>query len=181
MDPHFKEFPFLSVTERSTIHDIVRDDAAALYTELSKNDVSIVSVTSTSDCDDSGPPRKKTKTSAEAVQTILADMFQQSNNNTKEIEPQDVAESEIVNYLREKPVSVNSDSKEDKTDPLEWWKDNSSRYKLLSTLAAKYLCVPATSVPSERVFSCTGNIVNSKRACIHPENVNMLCFLHNNL
>ena len=86
-----------------------------------------MSVTSTSDCDDSGPPRKKTKTSAEAVRTILADMFQQSNNNTKEIEPQDVAESEIVNYVREKPVSVNSDSKEDKTDPLEWWKDNSSR------------------------------------------------------
>ena len=54
-------------------------------------------------------------------------------------------------------------------------------YKLLSTLAAKYLCVPTTSVPSERVFICTGNIINSKRACIHPENVNMLCFLHNNL
>ena len=71
LDPRFKELPFLSVTERSTIHDIVRDDAAAaFYTELSsqsKDDVSIVSVTSTSDCDDSGPPWKKTKTSAEAV------------------------------------------------------------------------------------------------------------------
>ena len=52
LDPCFKELPFLSVTEHSTIHDIVRDDAAALYTELSsqsKDDVSIVSVTSTSD------------------------------------------------------------------------------------------------------------------------------------
>ena len=113
------------------------------------SNIVVVSVTSTSESEDSGPPRKKTKSSAEAVRTILADMFQQSTNNTKEREPQDVAESELVSYLREKPVSVNSNSKENKTDPLEWWKDNSFRYKLLSTLAAKYLCVPATSVPSE--------------------------------
>ena len=92
-----------------------------------------------------------------------------------------MAELELVRYLREKPVLVNfSDSEEDNTDPLEWWKDNSYRYKGLSTLVAKYLYVPATSVSSERVFSCTKNIINSKRACISSENVNMLCFLHNN-
>ena len=68
------------------------------------------------------------------------------------------------------------DYEEDKNDPLEWWKDNSYRYKLLSTLAAKYLCVPGNSAPSERVFSCTGNIINSKQACIHPENVNIQLF-----
>ena len=105
-------------------------------------------------------------------------MFQQSdsesNNNTKE--PKDVAELELVSYLIEKPVLVKLNSKEDNTDPLEWWKDDSYWYKLLFTLAAKYFYVPATSVPSERVFSCTGNIINSKQACIHPGNVNMLLF-----
>ena len=59
--------------------------------------------------------------------TVLADMFQQSdsesNHNTKE--PEGVAELELVSYLREKPVLVNSDSEEDKTNPQEWWKDNS--------------------------------------------------------
>ena len=108
-------------------------------------------------------------------------MFQQSesNNNTKE--PENVAELELISYLRDKPVLVNLDSEEDNIDPLEWWKDNSYRYKVLSTLAAKYLCVTAISVPSERVFSCTGNIISSKRACISSENVNMLGFLHNDL
>ena len=47
-------------------------------------------------------------------------MFQQSdsesNNNTKE--PEDVAELELVSYLREKPVLVKLDSEEDNTDPL---------------------------------------------------------------
>ena len=152
---------------------MVRDDAAALY-ELSSgstDDVSILSVTSTSNCNDSVPPRKKRR----VVQQLYNRYVPQSINDKKGVD-----ESELVNYLRKRPVSVKSDSTEDKTNPLEWWKDNSYRYKLLFILAAKYLCVPATSVPSERVFSCTGNSVNSKRACIHPENVNMLYFLHNN-
>ena len=64
---------------------------------------------------------------AEAVQTILVDMFQESeseSNNGKK-EPEDVAELELISYLREKLVFVILDFEEDKTDPLEWWKDNS--------------------------------------------------------
>ena len=36
--------------------------------------------------------------------------------------------------------------------------------------------VPATSVPSEQAFSLAGYIVNQRRACLLPENVNMLVF-----
>ena len=48
LDPRFKELSFLFLTKRSTLHDIVQDDAAALYTKLSSgstDDVSVVSVT----------------------------------------------------------------------------------------------------------------------------------------
>ena len=48
-------------------------------------------------------------------------------------------------------------------------------------MARKYLDLPATSTPSERVFSIAGSIVNKKRACLLPENVNMLVFLYENL
>ena len=47
--------------------------------------------------------------------------------------------------------------------------------------AKKLLCIPATSTPSERLFSTAGYVINSKRACLDADNVNMLCFLAENL
>ena len=44
-----------------------------------------------------------------------------------------------------------------------------------------HICIPATSVPSERAFSTGGNIVNAKHSCLLPENTNMLTFLAQNL
>ena len=41
-------------------------------------------------------------------------------------------------------------------DPLVWWKENKSRYPYISPIAWKWLCVPATSTPYERVFSDCG-------------------------
>ena len=59
--------------------------------------------------------------------------------------------------------------------------DELGRYPHLSKLAKQLLCIPATSVPAERVFSVSGTITNAKRNCIKPENVDMLVFLNKNL
>ena len=48
-------------------------------------------------------------------------------------------------------------------------------------MARKYLCITATSVPSEQLFSTAGNIVSDKRSALLPENVEKLLFLHSNL
>ena len=48
-------------------------------------------------------------------------------------------------------------------------------------MAQKYLGVVATSVPSERLFSAAGIVVNTKRSALDPENVEKLVFLHENL
>ena len=66
-------------------------------------------------------------------------------------------------------------------DPLKWWRVHASTYPVLAMLAKKYLCIPASSSASERVFSTSGNIVSKKRSCLKPHKVNMLVFLAHNL
>lgn len=83
-------------------------------------------------------------------------------------------ENELSSYLQS--ANVESD-----TDPLKWWKDHEFLFPGLSLLAKKYLLVPATSSPSERVFSCTGNIVTCHRASLKPDTVDRLVFLKQNL
>ena len=65
--------------------------------------------------------------------------------------------------------------------PLQWWATHSYVYPNLSIMARKYLCITATSVPSEQLFSTAGNVVSAKRNALLPENVEKLVFLHDNL
>ena len=59
-----------------------------------------------------------------------------------------------------------SDIKESAND---WWKIEALRYLTVAKLAREYLCLRATSVAAEHVFSCGGNIVTDRRTCLNPE------------
>lgn len=48
-------------------------------------------------------------------------------------------------------------------DVLVWWRDHEQTFPVLSKLAVRYLGITATSVPSERVFSKTGEVLNQKK------------------
>ena len=63
-------------------------------------------------------------------------------------------------------------------EPLQYWKANRSSFPILSKLATKYLALPASSVPVERLFSAAGEIVSKKRTLLSTSNVNMLICLH---
>ncbi len=64
------------------------------------------------------------------------------------------------------------------TDPLEWWHLKQSQFPLLPKLAVKYLAIPATSAPSERVFSTAGLTIASECAKLDPKGAGDLVFLH---
>lgn len=63
---------------------------------------------------------------------------------------------EIVQYLAEK-------AEDRKVDPVQWWKLNGHRFPTLARMAQDYLAVPASSVPSEQIFSQAGDIITKKR------------------
>mmetsp|Transcript_26059 Transcript_26059/g.37379 ORF Transcript_26059/g.37379 Transcript_26059/m.37379 type:complete len:203 (+) Transcript_26059:1666-2274(+) len=65
--------------------------------------------------------------------------------------------------------------------PLTWWKVNELKFPLLSHLAQRLLCIPATSAPSERVFSNAGLTIAKDRARLAPETAGELIFLHDAL
>ncbi|CAH1114870.1 unnamed protein product [Psylliodes chrysocephalus] len=66
-----------------------------------------------------------------------------------------------------------------KKDPfLEFWAKHKLSFAELYDLALKYLSIPATSVPSERVFSKAGQLTNSRRNRLSPKNLDQIIFLN---
>lgn len=65
-------------------------------------------------------------------------------------------------------------------NPLLWWKKYCKDFPLLSQLARRILCIPATSAPSERVFSLAGLVITQLRASLSADNAAGMIFLHDN-
>ena len=62
-------------------------------------------------------------------------------------------------------------------DVLQWWKLHRVELPLLSKYARYVLSSCASSVPSERLFSLSGNIISKKRNALKPYLVEQLVFL----
>lgn len=84
-------------------------------------------------------------------------------------------DSEIAKKEVDKYRAISQASMMD--NPLQFWKERSFDFPNLIVLAEEYLCVQASTVASERVFSTSGDIVSSTRACLKPDQVDALVFL----
>lgn len=84
--------------------------------------------------------------------------------------------NELDRYLdiTKTPIAIRN------TDPLVWWKTREKEFLFLSQLARKYLSIPATSVPSERLFSDAGNTISAKRTSLSSSLVSQMLFLKRN-
>ncbi|XP_073995761.1 E3 SUMO-protein ligase ZBED1-like [Rhodnius prolixus] len=66
-------------------------------------------------------------------------------------------------------------------NPLDWWRERKDLYPRLYDVVLKRLCIPATSVPCERIFSKAGQILVDRRNRLKSSNVSMILFLNKNL
>ena len=66
-------------------------------------------------------------------------------------------------------------------DDLERQKVPHNDKSQLSESAMRFLCIPAISVPSERLFSKTGEMVSHRRSCVKPDTINQVLFFNKNI
>jgi hypothetical protein len=67
--------------------------------------------------------------------------------------------SETTRYLNERCIPGSSTPE----DVRDYWRRKAVDYLILAKIAADFLAIPATSAPSERVFSHGGDILTRKR------------------
>ena len=82
------------------------------------------------------------------------------------------AQIELDIFFKEKVVETG--------DVFEWWNQNKIRFPNIFEFIKKYLIIPATSVPAERVFSKAGEIICAKRSRLSRKRANELVFLNVN-
>jgi hypothetical protein len=95
-----------------------------------------------------------------------------------------VCEGELARYLMDaakRDCPLVSDHDGSFGDPLKWWKTNGVRFPYIANAARILLAIPATSAPSERIWSRAARILTLKRARLDDELVERIMFIKENM
>ncbi len=91
-----------------------------------------------------------------------------------------VVDAELLSFQAQPEIGF--DARHDPAqDPLLWWRQRQALFPSVAALARKYLCIPCSSAPSERVFSGLGVVLHKTAARMLPERVEGRLFLKMNM
>lgn len=82
-------------------------------------------------------------------------------------------------YLETDPRNEEADITKAANSAGVFWSSN-KHLAPLNIIALKYLAIPATSVPSERMFSKSGYVLSSRRSRLQADAVDQICFINQN-
>lgn len=162
IDPRFKLKAFSSEEAIKKVGDDLQSEAVEFINKNSDNREAVNE--NTSEATEEEPPEEG---------SIWSEFDLSVKTFANKPDPNTIAAAEIRMYLKERNITR-------KENPLNWWKARELLYPTLSKLAKKYLCIVATSVPSERVFSKAGQIITERRNRLKSKHVKKLIFLNYN-
>ncbi|CAB4492724.1 unnamed protein product [Rhizophagus irregularis] len=95
------------------------------------------------------------------IRSAKVSPFLQKLKSTRGIQ---IVDDEVTKYW-------NTNDADENIKPLEWWRTHSTEYPNLSKLAMNHLCIQASSVPCEQLFSIAGQILCKSQNRLTGESV----------
>ncbi|KAG8433887.1 hypothetical protein GDO86_012308 [Hymenochirus boettgeri] len=166
LDPRFRGLDFLSQPDRVETLHLLKLEASSLA-KFQPSEM----ICGSPEPVNSRPPVKKIKQESSGIEFLLGDLCNVRNSSVSTVNQQ--AEQEISSFQTSEASSLCQ-------DPLQWWKMHHTQYPLLARAARKLLAIPATSVPTNWLFTDAGVGIYRKRSALTAEHVDMLVFLNGN-
>lgn len=170
LDPRFKNVGFSGGTVAEWAKKLVTNVVSSKISEISTENKSAASNVQNSN----NSPQNETNTLLQRASVWqFFDIKAASTSTKSESSSTSKAIIEVQRYLEEELVERDK-------DPLEWWKKYSYNYPYLSKVVREKFGVVATSVPCERVFSKSGQLISERRSRISSNKVKKIMFLNVN-
>lgn len=187
LDPRFKFGPGFSPDDKNDIWNIIRQ---MMIDEVDNNDDDDYGDESV-DAEQNNPAQQQMRRGPHRHAGYVDEMFveldelamaeqvehQQNNLNPVNDDVMNRVDAELLLYKRERHLQLRK-AGGTFNNPSAWWQLKQQQYPLLAGVALKVLAIPATSAPSERVFSVAGLTIAKERSRLDPANAGELIFLH---
>jgi len=148
LDPRYKKLAFSNVSEQKLTND------------LNKLEQKVCSV-QVEDTNSHNYNPQQIDESSTSSSLLWKSFDEQFNRHRASHHPQAAGIIELDKYMNEPIINRYE-------NPLTWWNSRKSQYPRLYNLVLKRLCITATSVPFERLFSKGGMTLTDQRNRIKP-------------
>ena len=195
LDPRYKSLSFVTEEERTRTYDKAKDifrklDSSFGRSRRTSSDESRLRennqeyATELTQLQSLGPRVHKGISALAIARQIV------SQPHSAQSSQQRITRTELEQYLQEPDIveggegqvtdentSVQSKIIVNHFDLLEWWKNNQTKFPILSKMAKQYHAIPASSAPIERVFSISTRVVTNSRTNLTPDSLEQLMML----
>lgn len=169
LDPRFKKVGFKDTEPYEAAISYLRRRLATVRPQETPPVTATDSTTTVCEASTSDPP-----TTTKSASALWNDFDAELNEYLRPHNQVAAGIKELEKYLKDEMLPRTG-------DPLKWWHERKNIYPILYNYMSKRLCIMATSVPCERIFSKAGLTLNTRRTSLKDDKVSKILFLNFNM